>query len=69
MGIAVIGLTMWLLLGRMGTLELRIKKSDESFNLGLMGHTSRRMKDSGVVGVLNCRVPDQEVSEEKNVCM
>ena len=39
------------------------------FNLGLMGHTSRRMKDSGVVGVLNCRVPDQEVSEEKNVCM
>ena len=65
----MIGLTMWLLLGRMGTLELWIKKSDESFTLGLMGHTSRRMKDCCVVGVLNCRVPDQEVSEEKNVSM
>ena len=41
----------------------------EYFKWGLMGHSSRNMKDIGAESDLNCGVLAQEVSEEKNVSM
>ena len=45
-------------------MSLRIRKAVECFKLGLMGYTSRNMKDSGAEGDLNCKSPVQEVSEK-----
>jgi len=45
-GIAMIDVTM-LSFGGVWTLKLWIRKVVESFNFGLMGHTSRNMEDSG----------------------
>ena len=67
--IAVIGLTMLFFWKNMdfGTLDLQ---SLECFNLGLMGHPSRNMEDSGAEGHLNCVGPlAQELSVEKNFNM
>ena len=48
---------------------LWIRKAVECFKWGLMGQSSRKMKDSGAEGDLNCGGLAQEVSEEKNFSM
>jgi len=58
-----------LLVARIWTLELRIRKATEHIKRGLMGHTSRNMEDSSDEGDLKHGGQAQEVSEEKNFSM
>ena len=45
------------------------RKAVECFKHGLIGHTSRIMKDSDAESYLNCEGLDQAVSPEKNISM
>ena len=51
--------------GGIWTLGVWVRKAVACFKLGLMGHCSRRVEDSGAEGDLNCRALDQKVLEEK----
>jgi hypothetical protein len=55
--------------GGMWIWGLRIWKAMECTKQGLMGNSSRNMKDIGVEGDLNCGTLTQVVGEEKNFSM
>ena len=46
-----------------------MREAAECFKRGLTGLSDRNMEDSDAEGDLNCGVPAQEISEEKNVSM
>jgi hypothetical protein len=62
----VIGLSV-LLIGRMKTLGLLVRKAVKYFLWGLMGFTRSSIKDSDAENNVDYDSPAQEISEEKSI--